>query len=261
MKGKRSKAPCKNHAEGHCKFGDSCQFSHAAPAVAIATNGCCIDLQGDSDIENDSDGEIIYVTPPAVDTVYCMAAQKHMHRTQEWGLDPGSQNHFVDGRRFTPRDFGVNGVTMNRPMKLATANGVINADTRMMTDVSILGNAIDPTVLENTVDVLSLGRLVLDNGYDFHWTREHGATLVIDGGKEIKCPIKGYVPMLLDADIRDPSTHEAPALPSKVTIDDEQFHVPVPEVELEGDVEVHDFLTWTPLRRTSSSRKRPPSGT
>ena len=45
--------------------------------------------------------------------------------------------------------------------------------------------------------------------------------------------------MLVDADIRDSSTHGAPALPSKVTIDDEQFHVPVPEVELEGDVEVH----------------------
>ena len=45
--------------------------------------------------------------------------------------------------------------------------------------------------------------------------------------------------MLVDTDIGEASTHEAPALPSKVTIDDEQFHVPVPEVELEGDVEVH----------------------
>ena len=44
LKGKRSKAPCKNHAEGHCKFGESCQFYHAAPAVAIAATGCCIDL-------------------------------------------------------------------------------------------------------------------------------------------------------------------------------------------------------------------------
>ena len=239
MKGKRSKAPCKNHAEGHCKFGDSCQFSHAAPAAPIATTGCCIDLQDDNDIENDSDGEIIYVTLPAMDTALCMAAQKHMHRIQEWGLDSGSENHLVDGRRFTPRDFEVNGVTMNRPMKLATANGVINADTRMMMDVSILDSVINPIVLENTVDVLSLGRLVIDSGYDFHWTREHGATLVIGGGKEIRCPIKGYVPMLVDTGIEEASTHEAPALPSKVTIDDEQFHVPVPEVELEGDVEVH----------------------
>ena len=206
MKGKRSKAPCKNHAEGHCKFGDSCQFSHAAPAVPIAATGCCIDLQGDNDIENDSDGEIIYVTLPAVDTVYCMAAQKHMHRIQEWGLDSGSENHLVDGRRFTPRDFEVNGVTMNRPMKLATANGVINADTRMMMDVSILDSVINPIVLENTVDVLSLGRLVIDNGYDLHWTKEHGATLVIDGRKEIRCLIKGYVPMLVDADIKDSFT-------------------------------------------------------
>ena len=220
MKGKQSKAPCKNHVEGHCKFGDSCQFFHAAPAVSIAATGCCIDLQDDNDIENDSDIENIYVTLPAVDTVYCMAAQKHMHRIQEWGLDSGSENHLVDGRRFTPRDFEVNGVTMNRLMKLATATGVINADTRMMMDVTIFGNAIDPIVFENTVGVLNLGRLVLDNGYDSHWTREHGATLVIDGRKEVRCPIKGYVPMLVDADIRDPATHEAPARLSKVTIDD-----------------------------------------
>ena len=160
LKGKQSKAPCKNHAEGHCKFGDSCQFSHASPAVTIAATGCCIDFLDGDDIENDSDGEIIYVTLPAVDTMYCMAAQKHMHRIQEWGLDSGSENHLVGGRRFTPRDFEVNGVSMDRPMKLATANRVINADTRMMMDVSTLGNAIDPIVLENTVDVLSLGRLV-----------------------------------------------------------------------------------------------------
>ena len=30
-------------------------------------------------------------------------------------------------------------------------------------------------------------------------------------------------------------------LPSRATINDEQFHVPVPEIELEGDVEVHGF--------------------
>ena len=135
-----------------------------------------------------------------------MAAQKHVHRIQGWGLDSGSENHLVDGRRFVPRDFEVIGVTMNCPMKLSTANGVINANTRMMMDVSILGNAIDPIVLENTVDVLSLGRLVIDNGYDLHWTKEHGATLVIDGRKEIRCLIKGYVPMLVDADIKDSFT-------------------------------------------------------
>ena len=218
MKGKRSKAPCKGHAEGYCNFGDSCQFSHAAPAVPIAATGCCIDLQDDNDVENDSDGEIIYLTLPAMDTVYCMAAQKHMHRIQEWGLDSGSENHLVGGRRFIPRDFEVNGVTTNRPMQLATANGVINANTRMVMDVSILGNATDPIVLENTVDALSPGRLMIDNGYALHWTKEHGATLVVEGGKEIRCPIKGYVPMPVDADIRDSFTHEAPALPPKVTI-------------------------------------------
>ena len=260
MKGKRSKAPCKNHAEGHCKFGDSCQFSHAAPAVPIAANGCCIDLQGDNDIENDSDGEIIYVTPPAMDTVYCMAAQRHMHRIQEWGLDSGSGNHLVDGRRFIPRGFEVNGVTMNRPMKLATANRVINASTRTVMDVSILGNAIDPIVLENTIDVLSLGRLVIDNGYDFHWTKEHGATLVIDRGKEIRCPIKGYVPMLVDADIRDSFAHEAPALPPRSQSTSSSTS-PSRRSRSRATSKFMDFPTWTPHQRTTSSRKPPQSGT
>ena len=31
MKKKLSKAPCKNHAEGHCKFSNCCQFSDTAP--------------------------------------------------------------------------------------------------------------------------------------------------------------------------------------------------------------------------------------
>ena len=87
-----------------------------------------------------------------------------MHWIHEWGLDSGSENHFVKGRKFISRVFEVNGVTMDRPMKLAMANGVITADIRIMIDVSTLGIAIDSIFLESTVDVSSLGRLVFDHG-------------------------------------------------------------------------------------------------
>ena len=72
LAGKRTKAQGKNHAEGLCNFGVSCQFSHAAPAVSIAATGCCIDLQDDNDMLTNSVGEVIYVTLLAMYTVYCI---------------------------------------------------------------------------------------------------------------------------------------------------------------------------------------------
>ena len=72
MKGKRTKAHGKNHADGHCNFGESFQFSHAAPAVSMAATGCCIDLQDHNDLLNDSVGEVICVPLQAVYTVYCI---------------------------------------------------------------------------------------------------------------------------------------------------------------------------------------------
>ncbi len=168
---------------------------------------------------------------------YGMAAQRPLKQLQAWGLDSGSENHLVDERRFTSLDIETDAFIMDRPLKLATANGIIRADHRMKMDVNVLGKTIDPILLENTVDVLSLGRLVIDDGLDFHWLAESGAagaTLVDQSGKTIHCPIKGYVPMLVDTDASDPSA----AIPSRITADDERLHVPLPEIELEGDVQI-----------------------
>ena len=96
------------------------------------------------------------------------------------GLDPCSADYFVGDRMFIPRDLEVNSFKMNRPMKFAMANEEVKTESQMMMDAIFFGNAIDPLVLENTIKVPSLGRLVLDNRYGFRWTKEHGPTLVID---------------------------------------------------------------------------------
>eukprot|EP00972_Heterocapsa_arctica_P105656 15565807-Heterocapsa_arctica.AAC.1 len=95
---------------------------------------------------------------PAV--VSCsMAAQRPLRRLNAWAIDSGSANHLVDQHRLTDLDIETDAFIMDRPLKLATANGIIRADHRMMMDVKVLGQKIDPILLENTVDVLSLGRL------------------------------------------------------------------------------------------------------
>ena len=140
----------------------------------------------------------------------------------EWGLDSGSENHLVSGALFDDDDYEMNSYQMARPLRLATANGVISADKRMKMYVGSIGLGIEPIVLDNTVNVLSLGRLILDHGFAFSWTDE-GATLS-KHGRVTECPLRGYVPMLTDFGPQVlPSSH----MPVEtIVIDDPEFLTP-----------------------------------
>ena len=48
--------------------------------------------------------------------------------------------------------------------------------------------------------------------------------------------------MPVEMGIRESTAHEAPALSSKVAIVDEQFHVPVPEIDLEQEAKIFGRL-------------------
>ena len=52
---------------------------------------------------------------------------------------------------------------------LDTANGESIADQSIDLFLGCLGEHISPLVLDSTPNVLSLGRRVVDDGYDWHW--------------------------------------------------------------------------------------------
>ncbi len=59
-----------------------------------------------------------------------------------------------------------------RPMTLQTANGETPVSKQIATRISKLGCTKDMYVLKDSPSIISVGRLVLDDGYDFYW--RHG---------------------------------------------------------------------------------------
>ena len=62
--------------------------------------------------------------------------------------------------------------------------------------IDVLNDVFDPLVLENTVDALSVGRLVKEMNYSFHWLRGEDAYLVAPDGRRVHLETKGFVPVL-----------------------------------------------------------------
>ena len=115
----------------------------------------------------------------------------------EWCLDTGSENHLVDQASIDPQDLADRAYETQRPLRLATANGEIVAKTRIDHHLDKVNLTINPLVLQSTVNAISVGRLVIDNGMTFHWDTR-GAHLMDNQGHRIECVIRGYVPMLRD---------------------------------------------------------------
>ncbi len=71
-------------------------------------------------------------------------------------------------------------------MTLQTANGETPASKQIATKISKLGCTKDMYVLEDSPSIVSVGRLVLDDGYDFYWRlKGRKAVLIRPGGKRI----------------------------------------------------------------------------
>ena len=173
---KRSKTPCRGFMSGKCKFGDSCQYSHAeGPKPAAA----CARLEPEERAKVGDNGD----DPVGVDVVAISvpAFGRADAVVKEWIVDTGTENHLIS-LKHCESDYGES-YPADRPLRLATANGVVVADRRIKKSVKGLNTVIDPLVLPETVDALSVGRLVVDHQYSFHWPAGGDAYLVDSSGR------------------------------------------------------------------------------
>ena len=77
-------------------------------------------------------------------------------------------------------------VEVLRPMQLQTANGETPVSKQIATKISKLGCTKDMYVLKDSPSIISVGRLVLDDGYDFYWRhKDKKAVLVRPDGRRI----------------------------------------------------------------------------
>ncbi len=88
-------------------------------------------------------------------------------------------------------------VEVLRPIQLQTANGETPVSKQIATKISKPGCTKDMYVLKDSPSIISVGRLVLDDGYDFYWRhKDEKAVLVRPDGRRIVLENDNYTPML-----------------------------------------------------------------
>jgi hypothetical protein len=206
LREKRSKIPCRGFAAGRCRYGDRCQYLHADGGGSgnPSKTGACTEL-----VDSDADDEFAFDTDE-FDEFDCGECHREELRADdddrekavicqndgaiEWVVDTGTENHLVMSSKIDLADPNVH--STKKPMRLATANGTIVADKRIDMDIPELGVKVDPLILDQTVDAISVGRLVMDESYSFHWPCGQPAYFEDREGRVIKCSTKGYVPVI-----------------------------------------------------------------
>ena len=85
---------------------------------------------------------------------------------------------------------------MDRPRRLATANGVLTVKYQVNVMIESLGLVVSAIVMPNSPSVLSLGRLVAEHGYAFEWGESEAPILSHKSGLKIPLQVDNLVPML-----------------------------------------------------------------
>ena len=85
----------------------------------------------------------------------------------------------------------------DEPVTLRTANGKINSGEQIDRKVPQLGITIEPHVLDNCPDVLSVGQRCPGEGFEFRWKPfSDRPYFVRPDGVKVFCQSENYVPML-----------------------------------------------------------------
>ena len=201
---KRAQIPCKLFVRGQCKFGAKCQYKHDADRASAAA-ACVEDFAGMGDDAASVSFDCEEISGVFEESVFEDCSDDEAgsdaeritaicREVSEWIIDTGTENHLVTTSKIDPNDPDIH--KTDRPLRLATANGTIVADRRVKTQVPGLGISIDPLMLDKTVDAISVGRLVMDDSFSFHWPNGEAAYFQDRDGNVIPCTTRGYVPVI-----------------------------------------------------------------
>ena len=120
---------------------------------------------------------------------FCMSA-----KDIRWIIDSGSGFDLISSSSLTDADKIE---PIKNPLTMATANGITSVNKEWKGQISGIGDKITAAVLENSpCNVLSLGKLVMDRGYSFHWTQGKDPVLKDEKGKTVLLEVQRYVPVL-----------------------------------------------------------------
>ena len=118
------------------------------------------------------------------------------------------------------------------PIRLLTANGIISVSTEAKVWVNDLSVFVWALVLKETACVLSMGKLVIDNGFRVRWDGHGQPMQLIKNGTLINCRLRHDVPWLYvgtqTPDSADPTPAKVQEPTSSVTSSPPPPSIPLP---------------------------------
>ena len=114
-----------------------------------------------------------------------------------WIVDTGSALHLVSKKDVKPWSMAM-AHNSEYPVMLNTANGVIEGDREVPMQLLALGSEISPTLLDSTPAVLSVGKLCMEEGYDFIWRKYKTPYMTTPEGKKLTLQVDQNVPFLVE---------------------------------------------------------------
>ena len=114
---------------------------------------------------------------------------------REFVVDSGASMHLVSKKDLHSAELETMR-TSRSPTTVMTANGEVQTKEEATVYVKQLDFFVKVMLLEETLEVLSLGELCEDHGYTYHWTSGRKPQLT-KKGKTIDCNITNYVPFVV----------------------------------------------------------------
>ena len=129
---------------------------------------------------------------------------------RRWIVDSGSCHDLVGQNNLMVKE--AQSVTaINEPALLWTANGLITVDQEVSLPISRIGKKVYALVMNDSPNVLSLGRRIMEDGYSFEWKNGSYPRLVTPKGVAIDVEVQNFVPVLPAPDIREDDSEGEPA--------------------------------------------------
>ena len=114
---------------------------------------------------------------------------------KEFVVDSGASVHMVSKRDLNPAELETVRISEN-PTTVVTTDGEVPTKEEATVYVRGLGLFVAVVLLEDTLGVLSPGKLCEDHGFYYHWTSGQKPHL-IQNGRKIDCNTANYVPFVV----------------------------------------------------------------
>ena len=116
-------------------------------------------------------------------------------KTRKFLVDSGASFHLVSKESLSQKESKTVHL-IPFPIEIQTANGVVTITECCQVFIHELGIKVNAMILNNTIAVLSLGRLVDDEKFECTWRPGKPCTLTSPEGKVTECPAHHNVPFL-----------------------------------------------------------------